>query len=134
MAKLITLRTIDLNIFPVDKTAFGLLQEEKARYSKIKAEIESWGVRFPNLKVGVVVIIATPTTTYDGYLTQFNKYNLENNYIKPASADALKEISELFKANSADSELIKFLKEIANDEEQKQLLEASFEDTSGGVL
>src|SRR3954452_9351291 len=114
MAKPITLRTIDLNIFPIDKTIFGLLQEEKTRWKNITTEIESWKVRFPSIKIGIVNILATPQTTYDGYLTQFNKYNLENNYIKPANADALKEISELFKANSADSELITFLKEIAN--------------------
>jgi hypothetical protein len=132
MARLI--KTIDFNIFPIDKTIFGLLRDEKARYKNIKTEIESWGERFPNVKLGEVAILATPTTTYDDYLTQFNKYNLENNYIKGANADALKEISELFKVNETDNDLIKFLKEIANDEEQKALLEASFEDTSGGVI
>jgi len=130
----ITLRTIDLNIFPVNKTIFGLLKEEKERYKNIKTEIESWGGRFPNVKVEAVAIIATPTMTYDDYLTQFNKYNLENNYIKPANADALKEINELFKVNETDNDLIKFLKEIANNGEQKALLEASFEDLRGGVI
>ena len=67
-------------------------------------------------------------------MSYFNSLNIERDIIKPVNTDALKEINELFKVDSADNELTKLLKEIANDEEQKTLLEASFEDTSGGVI
>jgi hypothetical protein len=53
--------------------------------------------------------------------------------IRLINEDALKEIDQLSRPDNNDNEIIKLLKEIANNEKQKTLMEASFEDLQGGI-
>jgi hypothetical protein len=123
--------------FPINKTIFEILGKETDQ-TTIKAwmdkEVEGWRTRFKSIgnptMIKPVLIIGAK---YEDYLKYYNTYSLENDYIKPANKDALNEIALIFKADSADSELIKLLKEIANSSDQQELLKASFEDEQGGV-
>ena len=137
------LRAIDLSIFPIDKTVFGILQDQKGRKVRIQEFIEEIKTRFPSTNAKIDECVNKYSTTwnklddgsssYDDYLSYLNYFNGENDLVKLVNQDALKEIDQLFKPNSNDSELIKLLKDIANDETQKDLMEASFDDLQGGV-
>src|SRR5438270_5615425 len=113
------LRTIDLSIFPIEKTVFKLLEEEKDRKKRIDDEVKEWQqVRFPSSKNALFAIPIFPKPpTYDKCLTYFNAYNVETKLLEPATADAKEQIKDLFRVNDTDTDLIKLLKEIANDEE-----------------
>src|SRR5438067_1403135 len=93
-------RTIDLNIFPIDKTVYKLLEEEKDRRKRIDDEVREWQqVRFPSSQNALFVkpFLLNSITAYDKCLTYFNAYNHETQILIPATADALKQINELFK-------------------------------------
>jgi hypothetical protein len=91
--------------------------------------------RFPSIQSTNLIIyfLTTPPTQEDMEVFFSDKFNHENDYVKKVNEDAKKELVETFKEDSADSELIKFLKEIARDENQKMGLEVAVDNPQMGV-
>ena len=48
MTSIITLRTIDLNIFPIEKTIFGVLAEQTGRRSRTNSFFNQLEKNFPS--------------------------------------------------------------------------------------
>jgi hypothetical protein len=145
------LKTLDLSIFPIKRTIFEILKEEGAdRQTRMDKEINSWKTSFPSAGKAISDIDKKNkpmviTSSIKSCLAYFNTYNHENDIlgvdkegkIKESGGvitDALKQVAELFKVGEADTEpLIKLLKEIANDQDQQELLKDNFQDIKGGV-
>jgi hypothetical protein len=117
-----TVKTVELDIFPIAKTSFGLLREVLNRKVRMVNYIQVWKDFSPQTKSIIETVEAehidrlnslTTETQYASFQIYFDYFNKRKSILKEAKSITIKNLTELFKEDEKDDKIIKFLKQVA---------------------
>jgi len=129
------IKTIDIkntDIFPIERTSFGLLEKEEDRKDRIISYIQEWKTKFGETAKSVIEGVEELEKTKEkleklnpeknpklkDFKSYFDVFNKEKDIIEKAKGFGVDALTSFKKGKADDNEVAKFLRPMINEEDQ----------------
>ncbi len=144
------IKTIDIkntDIFPIERTSFGLLEKEEDRKDRIISYIQEWKTKFGETAKSVIEGVEELEKTKEkleklnpeknpklkDFKSYFDVFNKEKDIIEKAKGFGVDALTSFKKGKADDNEVAKFLRPMINEEDQAMGWQIQIKNWPAGV-